>query len=109
MGRRPVAPAVETGDEDKPTKALIDQAKAAAVRREEIVAAGWTRAMETLDGRAMVYDVLVNRMGLFMSPNHGSDHQVAVNLGKHELALELREFLKLNYPVEYLLMMKEND
>lgn len=101
---------VETGDETPEQKAQLKQTRVTKKSVEEIQAEAWARTLGTVDGRRVVWTIL---LGLGVSRPIGAPgldtNMTMANVGRHAYAIELLNSLKADYPAETRLMQQEND
>lgn len=74
--------------------------------REERRLSIYASVLNTVDGRALVWDLLASS-GIFTSPFHASGSTVYYNIGRSDFGRELLAYLVTEHQAAYLLMERE--
>lgn len=101
---------VETGDETPEEEGQLRVQRVTEKSREEVTAEGYGEAMRSVAGRAMVWDILAVRLGLYASlalQDNEAGRWMAI--GQHQVALDLRLELRERFPAEWRKMVEENE
>lgn len=100
---------IGTGDETPEQQAAIKQHDMQEGGEAERLAACYAAVLSTVEGRAVVWDIVAQHLRAFDTVRVGDTNLTIADLARHNMGLHLWSELRKDYPAETRLMQQEND